>query len=431
MLSRRIVVFLILAASLIGALVSGRELFYNLLFLWATIVGVAAVWTWLGLRGIRIARHTRALRAQVGRPLEERLAVRNLSRLPKLWLEVRDRSNLPGHMAGMVVVSLGPGHERAWVVRSLCHQRGRFQLGPMSIASGDPFGLFQITRQIPQTTQVIVYPATFDLRDFSLPVGMLSGGDALRRRTPYVTANAAGVRDYAPGDSLNRIHWPSTARRDRLIVKEFELDPMADVWLFVDGDDAVQASQPTPPPEPPTERDLWMAWKQTVSLPPSTEEYAVSLAATLAQYFIRRDRAVGLLAYGATRECIQPDRGERQLTKLLETLAVFHTQGRLRFHEALTVEAERLPRGVTLILVTSSWDMRWVVAAQSFKRRGLRVVAVVLDPSTFGGPQSNANLAAALWVVGGVPTYRVKNGDDIAAALAQGAWTGTGNHRPD
>ena len=40
-------------------------------------------------------------------------------------------------------------------------------------------------------------------------------GEALRRRTHYVTTNAAGVRDYAPGDSFGRIHWPSTARRNR------------------------------------------------------------------------------------------------------------------------------------------------------------------------------------------------------------------------
>jgi hypothetical protein len=55
--------------------------------------------------------------------------------------------------------------------------------------------------------------------------GLLSGGEALRRRTHYVTTNASGVRDYAPGDSFSRIHWRSTARRNRLIVKEFELDP--------------------------------------------------------------------------------------------------------------------------------------------------------------------------------------------------------------
>ena len=79
----------------------------------------------------------------------------------------------------------------------------------------------------------MVYPPTYPLPGFSPPVGQVSGGDALRRRTHYVTTNVAGVRDYVPGDSFNRIHWPSTARTNRLIVKEFELDPLSDVWLML------------------------------------------------------------------------------------------------------------------------------------------------------------------------------------------------------
>lgn len=420
MTSRRLVALALLAAFIVGAFVTGRALFFNLLYLWLVLIVIAAVWTWTGLDGIRLARHTRALRAQVGRPLEERLAVRNLGGAPKLWLEVRDHSDLPGHAVSKVVVALGARQERAWVVRTRCQKRGRFRLGPVSLTSGDPFGLFQITRPIPQTTNVVIYPATVDLPDFALPLGYLSGGDALRRRTHYVTANAAGVREYAPGDSFNRIHWPSTARRDRLIVKEFELDPQADVWLFLDGDRAVQASLPTPPPVF-QESDRWWVIQEKVQLPPSTEEYGVSIAASLAQYFTRRDRNVGLIAYGQAREVIQPDRGERQLTKLWEVLAVFRAVGQTRFHDALTIEAEQLPRGATVILIAASWDMRWVVGAQSLKRRGLRVVAVVLDADSFGGHHENASLAEALWAMG-IPAYRVKNGDDLVSALTLGSW---------
>jgi uncharacterized protein (DUF58 family) len=290
------------------------------------------------------------------------------------------------------------------------------------MTSGDPFGLFQITRHLPQYTHVVVYPATVELRDFALPLGLLPGGDALRRRTPQVTANAAGVRDYAPGDAFNRIHWPSTARRDRLIAKEFELDPLADLWLFLDGDRAVQAGQ-APQPAPRGAREILRYERETpVTLPPTTEEYGVSLAASLAQFFIRRDRAVGLAAYGQRREFVQPDRGERQLTKLMETLAVFRAQGQMRFHDALAMEADRLPRGATMILITGSTDMRWVIAAQALKRRGLRVVGVVLNPASFGGRQNSAEVAEGLLAVG-IPAYRVNKDDDLASTLMLGAWT--------
>ena len=420
MWSRRLIVFGLLLSCLIGALVTGRDLFYNLVYLWLAVIVIAGIWTWTGINRIRIGRHTRALRAQVGRPLEERLTVRNTSPVPKLWLEVRDHSDLPGHEASLVVDSLAPGRERVWVVRSMCRERGRFRLGPLSLTTGDPFGLFQITRQVPQTTNVVVYPMTFDLPDFTLPLGPMPGGDALRRRTHYVTANASGVRDYAPGDSFNRIHWRSTARRDRLISKEFELDPLSDIWIFLDGDREVQASmRPSAPAAPPA--PLWVGSREKVTLPPSTEEYAVSVAASLAQYFIRHDRTVGLITYGRGREIVQPDRSERQLTKMLEMLAVFRAEGLVHLADALSIESQQLPRWSTLIVVTSASDTGWVLAAQSLKRHGLRVVAIVIDGSSFGG-YTQSGVVEALWSAG-IPAFRIKNGDDLVTALSYGSWT--------
>jgi uncharacterized protein (DUF58 family) len=90
----------------------------------------------------------------------------------------------------------------------------------------------------------VVTPHTVPITRFSPPVGYLPGGEAMHRRTPYVTASVSGVRDYAPGDSFNRIHWPSTARTSRLISKEFELDPLSDVWIFLDMHDDAQAETP-------------------------------------------------------------------------------------------------------------------------------------------------------------------------------------------
>ncbi len=422
MRSRRLIVVGLLLASLAGALVTGRDLFFNLAYLWLAVIVIAGLWTWLAIHRIRIGRHTRALRAQVGRPLEERLSVRNTGSVPKLWLEVRDHSDLPGHAASLVVDSLAAGRERIWVARTICRERGRFRLGPLSLTTGDPFGLFQVTRQVPQTTHIVVYPMTVDLPDFSLPLGPMPGGDALRRRTHYVTANASGVRDYSPGDSFNRIHWPSTARRDRLIVKEFELDPLSDIWLFLDGDRDVQASlAPASPPTDGASHPLWPGAAEKVKLPPSTEEYAVSVTASLAQYFVRHDRTVGLVAYGRSRDVVQPDRGERQLTKLLETLAMFRAQGRVHFAEALAMETPQLPRWATLILVTAAWDMRWVLGAQALKRHGMRVVAVVIDGAGFGGQAGAVSAVETLWG-GGIPAFRIQYGDDLVAALSFGSW---------
>jgi len=408
--------------ALVGALVTGRDMFYQLTYAIALTLLLSLFWAWTGVRWLRFARKTHIRHAQVGQPLEERLAVRNTGRLPKLWLEVNDESNLPGHHAGFVVSNLAPGSERAWSVRTTCQERGRFTLGPLTLTSGDPFGLFRISRKIPATSTIIVYPGTVDLRMFPLPIGYLPGGDALRRRTHYVTTNASGVREYAPGDGFNRIHWPSTARRDRLIVKEFELDPLADVWIVLDMHrDAHQDAGTFEWRRQLQELDRlppWVKRPKRLELPPSTEEYAVTAAASIAQYFLRHDRALGLAAMGQRREVVQADRGERQLNKVLETLAVLHAEGMFPLQEVLMAEGMGLPRGTTLIIVSSSVDTRWATAARHLDRSGLNVVAVLVDPQSFGGlPGMGA--VAAQFTVSAIPNYVIRKGDLLEDVLGK------------
>ena len=185
-------------------------------------------------RGLNLKRTIRASRAQVGQVFEEQFDILNSSRFPLFWLELRDESPLPGSQ-GEYVLNLIKGKKvRSFLLRTRLYQRGVFHLGPVSLAYGDIFGLFRGTRTITTArATLIVYPPLFNIANFPAPPGLLPGGEELRKQTHQITPNAAGVREYYPGDPLNRIHWLSTARRSRLMVKEFELDPLADVWIFI------------------------------------------------------------------------------------------------------------------------------------------------------------------------------------------------------
>jgi uncharacterized protein (DUF58 family) len=229
------------------------------------------------------------------------------------------------------------------------------------------------------------------------------------------------VREYVPGDPLNRIHWLSTARRNELIVKEFELDPMADVWIFLDAERRVQAEQSYSLPSQTVEA-LWAPWKE-VNLPPSTEEYAVSIAASLARHFLRRDRAVGLVSQHQTSQrtpsVLPPDRGGRQLGKILEALAPLHADGDMPISALVTAHVRHMPRGSTVVIVTPSVEQDVALAADLSLQRGLRPVVVLLDAGTFGGRPGTTSLSNAVTALS-VPICRVKNGDRLATALSAG-----------
>ncbi len=405
--------------ALVLGLATTRSIFFTVFYAVVLVLLLSFFWARTALSRVQLVRQTRMRRAQVGSTISETFIIRNRSAIPNMWLEMDDESDMPGHHVSHVVSNMPARTEYSWTVRTICRERGRFRLGPITLTSGDPFGLFRIKYHLPHTSSLVVYPNTVNLRSFPLPIGVLPGGDALRRRTHYVTTNAAGVRDYEPGDPFNRIHWKSTARKDRLIVKEFELDPLADVWIMLDlwsgvhyGDRHLPEIDLADDPEA-----LLRKAGVPITLPPSTEEYAISAAASIAQFFLRRDRTLGLIAAGQRREVLQADRGERQLEKILETLAVLRARGIVPFEEVLYRETQQLPRGTTLVMITPSTDPKWAQVARHLKRSGLHVTTVVLDAKSFGGPPGTDKVIAEL-AASGIPISVVKNGDSLENALS-------------
>lgn len=396
-----------------------KEILFRVAYLIFAILIFSFFWAAYSIATFQLERDLITPRTQVGRVAEERFLAQNTGIFTKIWIEVRDETELPMHRVSRVLNSLHARARWSWSVRTICGRRGRYYLGPITAASGDPFGFFTIHRQLPDTTTAItVYPATIDLPTFAYAQGNLPGGDALYRRTHHTTTNVFGTREYAPGDSFNRIHWRSTARTDRLIVKEFELDPAADVWIFLDLERAVQASLWWE--DKWDQRDLSQLWlaEHDVRLPPQTEEYNVTITASVAKYFLRKQRSVGLVAYGNSREIIQPDRGDRQLNRLLEVLSVLRSEGNTPFSHALGMESAHLGRNVTVVAVTPSVEITWVKAAREVKRRGVRMIAVITDPNSFGG-QGDTDVAVAELSASGIPPYVVREGDDLRAVLGQ------------
>ncbi len=128
-MQRATATILLMVISFAGALISKRDrsqdILFNISYLLAILLLISFLWTWINIRTVKLTRITRARRAQVGRSMEERFAVVNTSLVPKLWLEVRDYSDLPGHRASHVVKGLrSKGATNGGSTRSACDAAG-------------------------------------------------------------------------------------------------------------------------------------------------------------------------------------------------------------------------------------------------------------------------------------------------------------------
>jgi uncharacterized protein (DUF58 family) len=166
------------------------------------------------------------------------------------------------------------------------------------------------------------------------------------------------VRPYTPGDAFNRIHWRSSARHQELQVKEFDIEPSADLWIFLD-----------------LHRGVHVGTGEA-----ATVESAVRVAAALAGHALADGRGVGMEAVGVRRAVVAADRGVRQRHKILGLLAVAEAEGSTPLVEMLLESTGRARRGMVVMVVTPSLDGAWVRPLSAMRGRGVAPVACLIDP---------------------------------------------------
>lgn len=393
---KRALIFGILSVlTLLSALGTGHSLYYRALY--ALVLTMLGSWLWarLNVSGLRVHVERNVHRARVGDEIAERISIWNRVPVPKAWLEVEDQTTMPGGGSAVRVISMGGRGFRTWKATFKAQRRGVYSIGPVRVTSGDPLGLFTLNRYFLQPEELVVYPATVPLPHIRLLAAELAGEGPVRLRSYQATPHAASVRDYHPGDPLNRIHWPSSARSGRLMLKEFDQGTGGGLWVIVDFYGEAQRGEGA----------------QT------TDEYAATIAASIGQRYLYSNIPVGLIADGDRRCLLPAQRGEAQFNQMLENLARLRAEGRIPFHEILAAEAGRFDRNDTVVVITPSQDPAWVPLMEELTRRRVRTAAVLLDGASFGGGGTATRVREAV-AKAGVLTYVVHKGDELTKTLA-------------
>ncbi len=412
----RTVVALLIITGLAGSLINGSAFFSHLFYLGLILLFGAWVWVTDVARSLHLSRVPDFLRASVGDIFKEQYEIVNTSHLPGLWIELINEMQVPAAAGSRLLTKVHRNEKQSYVVRTWLTRRGSFPVGPTVLTVSDPLGLFRVTRNFPAEKSLVVLPMTFPIPSFLSPPGLLPGGRVIRRKSTDITPHAAGVREYIAGDPMKRIHWRMSARRGQLMVKEFELDPQSEVWIFLDAQQKVHAHKSFTTPEIPLE-NLLFSRRPKLTLPPSTLEYEISIASSLAHYFIEQKRAVGLVTEERTYTMIPAERSERQENKILETLAFLEGKGDLSIAALVGAQAPQLPQGSSVILLTPTTSPDLLIMAENLQRRNLRPVVILLVAETFNGSQGTDKVAGRL-IEQRVPICLIHCGEDLSQALS-------------
>jgi uncharacterized protein (DUF58 family) len=262
--------------------------------------------------------------------------------------------------------------------------RGRYAFERIKLTIADPFALARIHLEQGEPQALVVYPRLVELH------GLFSEGGAhaqdgrrllLRRPTGY---DLHSVREYVEGESLRKVHWPSTAHRGRLMVKEIEDAPRDEVVVLLDGDARAGTRQ--------------------------SFDIAVRAAGSILQAQLRRGRRCALVVNSARRD-VQPIASDNDWRRALEVLAAAGQDAPTPAFAMLQADGGVAARSLDLLVVTSRLDVPLVdrLVQRALTRRGSAVVYI--EPDAKPDPLL-LRLQAA-----GVPVAIVRAGDELGAVL--------------
>ena len=170
-----------------------------------------------------------------GQPARVRLALRNDGRMPTGALRIEEQVPYAlGSRPRFVVEGIEHGWRGSVEYPVRAETRGRYELGPMTVRVGDPFGLVELTRAFRTTTPLVVTPRTVALPAIPLTGSLTGSGDQRPRAFAGGSAEDVTVREYRRGDDLRRVHWRSSARVGQLMVRREEQPWQTRATVFLD-----------------------------------------------------------------------------------------------------------------------------------------------------------------------------------------------------
>lgn len=375
------------------------DFFFTILYLFVGVYILSHLWSQQILGRLHFRRRM-VQRAFSGDTVTVRLELYNHSRLPAPWLLLRE--SIPTELSAnpfRQVITLA-GQARYSAEYSLtARKRGYYEVGPLSIQTGDILGIRQEQSGRFPADHLIVYPRVVPLSQLGLPTH--SPQAILPTRLPLFPdpTRLTGVYDYTPGDNPRHIHWPATASTGQLLVKQFQPAIARDNTIFLN-----------------LGRDDYAKY----GYPDTAIELAIITAASLANHLITFEKLpVGLVTHGIDPLAgaeqsfrLLPQKGRQQLMHILEVLARVQLLSNGHFLDQLRRETVHLPWGTTLIIITSHIAGPLPETLLFLKRSGFHPTLVLVNPprSRMAGPGKMQIL--------NVPTFYIQSERDIEAWTA-------------
>ncbi len=256
-----------------------------------------------------------------------------------------------------VMVSAAPGQAAEARTEFRAARRGRYILRGVAARTLDPLRLVGTRATALPDQALLVYPQYYSMENFVIPLGRRyqPGGIPLSSSTGDAI-EFVGTRDYREGDPIKNIHWRSWARRGAPVVKEYQEEYFCRIALILDTF------------LPKTKR----AEEERAF------EAAISVVASIADYFSRSEYVVDILAAGPDIYEVSAGRSLAYLENILDVLACLEPCYDPPFATIGPALFDKLAQITAVVAVLQDWDAERRKFLRNVAALGTSVKAIVV-----------------------------------------------------
>ena len=347
---------------------------------------LAWLWTRLAGRPSELRRRVPEIDRFAGDDVQVRIELERDRRLVPATFVVRERIG----KLGVRETTVPAGGTASYVLARL--PRGRYVFEECAVAVEDPLGLTRLEEPLEAPGALLVYPRLVELDGLFSDAGALAlNGRRLLLQRPS-GFDLHSVREYERGESLRKVHWPSTAKRQQLMVKELEDAPRDELAVVLDLDPAGVVGD--------------------------SFETQVRAAGSILMAHGRRGRRAVLVVNSPRKEQERIHPGDLEGRQALELLAAVEPEPGPPLH-ALLGEDGPAGRGLELAVVTATLAPRLVMRLVERTAGRKSISLVLVDAASFGERGTRSVYPGLLALqAAGVTVAVISAGDDLAAALS-------------
>lgn len=358
--------FVITAASFIIGIKTSIVFFHIFFWFLSCLIFVSISWLVIQYLGIKLDV-ARKIAGKIDEDdfLDIRVSIKNNGVLPVFNMVLED--NIPcaapaERKKRFIIEHIGARSLSGIKYGCACPLRGKYNLGPFFAYIFDPFNLFFLKKAYYVYSELYVYPRIFNIRKFpTLVKGIMPWFGIDTTRVSGDEEEFFGTREYKAGDPIKRIHWISSARKNKLIVKEYQRQSFFRATILFNLEKAKNFGE----------------GKERVA------EYMIKIAASISKYLMERGVSLEIIAHAQEVAHIPFNKGPEHLEDIFKFLTVASAESAVTLEEVFEEFARYIPDDSNLIIISLDRDWKELSAILPLEKRNISLIPLFLVSSTF------------------------------------------------